>query len=146
MNFNIDIWIRDIKCAFIVALDESNVPLSYIDVSKKIGLNNHDLKHWFAMHLTHDLINDNKVEKIIINGKTKYKIVGKEYNNNVEVLEDLSKSMLKAKLREKGLNVGGNKEELIKRLKKYNLLYEMKEELENIKVLLQKMKEENDKN
>ena len=44
MNFNIDIWIRDIKCAFIVALDESNVPLSYIDVSKKIGLNNHDLK------------------------------------------------------------------------------------------------------
>ena len=98
------------------------------------------------MHLTNDLINDNKVEKIIINGKTKYKIVGKEYNNNVEVLEDLSKSMLKAKLREKGLNVGGNKEELIKRLKKYNLLYEMKEELENIKVLLQKMKEENDKN
>ena len=50
-------------------------------------------------------------------GKTKYKIPGHEYTLMPEALEDLSCDKLKERLRALGEKVGGNKPELIKRLR-----------------------------
>ena len=50
-------------------------------------------------------------------GKTKYKIPGREYTLMPEVLEDLSCDKLKERLRTLGEKVGGNKPALIKRLR-----------------------------
>ena len=40
-TFNINSWITDIKGAFISTLEESDEPMSYIDIAKKIDLKKH---------------------------------------------------------------------------------------------------------
>ena len=50
-SFNIDNWMNDIKNAFISTLEKSEVPLSYIEIAKKLKLNQHDDKNWFAIKM-----------------------------------------------------------------------------------------------
>ena len=54
-TFNIDSWVNGIKGAFISTLEESDVPMSYIDIAKKIGLKKHDVNNWFAMGIIGEL-------------------------------------------------------------------------------------------
>ena len=116
-TFNIDSWVNDIKGAFISTLEASDVPMSYIDIAKKTGLKKHDANNWFAMGIIGELFASGEVEKEIKDGKTKYKIPGREYIQMPEVLEDLECGVLKARLRALGEKVGGNKPQLIKRLR-----------------------------
>jgi hypothetical protein len=116
-TFNIDSWITDIKGAFISTLEESNAPMSYIEIAKKTGLKKHDANNWFAMGIIGELFETGEVEKGMKDGKTKYKIPGREYTLMPEVLEDLSCDKLKERLRALGEKVGGNKPALIKRLR-----------------------------
>ena len=118
-TFNIDSWVNDIKGAFISTLEESDEPMSYIDIAKKIDLKKHDVKNWFAMGIIGELFETGQVEKEIKDGKTKYKIPGREYIQKPEALDDLSCEKLRARLRAAGQKVGGNKSELIKRLKEH---------------------------
>ena len=116
-TFNIDSWITDIKGAFISTLEESDVPMSYIEIAKKTGLKKHDANNWFAMGIIGELFETGEVEKERKDGKTKYKIPGREYTLMPEVLEDLSCDKLKERLRALGEKVKGNKPELVKRLR-----------------------------
>ena len=116
-TFNIDSWVNDIHCAFISTLEESDVPMSYIDIAKKTGLKKHDAKNWFAMEIIGELFDKGEVEKEMKNGKTKYKIPGREYTQMPEVLEDLKCDELKKRLRAFGKPIGGTKPQLIKRLR-----------------------------
>jgi len=116
-TFNIDSWVNDIKGAFISTLEESDVPMSYIDIAKKTGLKKHDANNWFAMGIIGELFASGEVEKEIKDGKTKYTIPGREYIQMPEVLEDLGCGVLKARLRALGKKVGGNKADLIQRLR-----------------------------
>ena len=123
-TFNIDSWVNDIKGAFISTLEASNVPMSYIDIAKKTGLKKHDANNWFAMGIIGELFEKGDVEKEMKDGKTKYKIPGREYIQMPEALEDLGCAVLKARLRALGKKVGGNKTELIKRLRDHEKLTE----------------------
>ena len=117
-TFNIDSWVNDIKGAFISTLEASDVPMTYIDIAKEIGLKKHDANNWFAMGIIGELFASGEVEKEIKDGKTKYKIPGREYIQMPEVLEDLGCKELQARLRAlPGEKVGGNKTELIERLR-----------------------------
>ena len=119
-TFNIDSWVTDIKGAFISTLEESDKPMSYIDIAKKTGLKKHDANNWFAMGIIGELFESKQVEKEMKDGKTKYKIPGREYIQMPEVLEDLGCGELKARLRALGIpgeKVGGTKPQLIKRLR-----------------------------
>ena len=118
-TFNIDSWINDIKGAFISTLEESDTPMSYIDIAKKIGLKKHDVNNWFAMGIIGELFETGQVEKETKYCKTKYKIPGREYIQKPEALEDLSCDELRGRLRAAGQKVGGNKSVLIKRLKEH---------------------------
>ena len=44
-------------------LEESEVPLSYIEIAKKLKLKEHDEKNWFAMGVIGELFETGKVEK-----------------------------------------------------------------------------------
>ena len=121
-TFNIDSWVNDIHCAFISTLEESDVPMSYIDIAKKTGLKKHDAKNWFAMEIIGELFDKGEVEKEMKNGKTKYKIPGREYTQMPEVLKDLGCIVLKARLRALGEKVTGTKPQLIKRLRDHEAL------------------------
>ena len=123
-TFNIDSWVTDIKGAFISTLEESDKPMSYIDIAKKTGLKKHDANNWFAMGIIGELFEKGEVEKEMKDGKTKYKIPGREYIQMPEALEDLGCAVLKARLRALGKKVGGNKTELIKRLRDHEKLTE----------------------
>jgi len=118
-TFNIDSWVNDIKGAFISTLEESDVPISYIEIAKKIDLKKHDVNNWFAMGIIGELFETGQVEKEIKDGKTKYKIPGREYIQKPEALDDLSCEKLRARLRAAGQKVGGNKSVLIQRLKEH---------------------------
>ena len=124
-TFNIDSWVNDIKIAFISTLEESDVPMSYIEIAKKTGLKKHDDKNWFAMGIIGELYETKQVEKEMKNGKTKYKIPGREYTQMPEVLENLGCIVLKARLRalpgEKGVS-RLTKPQLIKRLRDHEAL------------------------
>ena len=93
--------------------------MSYIEIAKKISLKKHDVNNWFAMGIIGELFETGQVEKEIKEGKTKYKIPGREYIQKPEALEDLSCEKLRARLRAAGRKVGGNKSVLIKRLKEH---------------------------
>ena len=69
------------------------------------------------MGIIGELFETKEVEKEKKDGKTKYKIPGREYTLMPEVLEDLSCDKLKERLRALGEKVGGNKPALIKRLR-----------------------------
>ena len=117
-TFNIDSWVTDIKGAFISTLEESDKPMSYIDIAKKTGLKKHDANNWFAMGIIGELFESNEVEKEMKNGKTKYKIPGREYIQMPEELHELGCVELRARLRAlPGEKVGGTKPQLIKRLR-----------------------------
>ena len=118
-TFNINSWITDIKGAFISTLEESDEPMSYIDIAKKIDLKKHDVNNWFAMGIIGELFETGQVEKETKYCKTKYKIPGREYIQKPEALEDLSCDELRGRLRAAKQKVGGNKSELIKRLKEH---------------------------
>ena len=118
-TFNIDSWVNDIKGAFISTLEESDVPMSYIEIAKKIDLKKHDVNNWFAMGIIGELFETGQVEKETKYCKTKYKIPGREYTQKPEALEDLSCDELRGRLRAAKQKVGGNKSELIKRLKEH---------------------------
>ena len=119
ITFNINSWITDIKGAFISTLEESDEPMSYIDIAKKIDLKKHDVNNWFAMGIIGELFESKEVEKEIKDGKTKYKIPGRVYVEKPEALEDLTCEKLRARLKAAGKKIGGNKTELIKRLKEH---------------------------
>ena len=121
-TFNIDSWVTDIKGAFISTLEESDKPMSYIDIAKKTGLKKHDANNWFAMGIIGELFESKQVEKEMKDGKTKYKIPGREYTQMPEVLEDLGCGELKARLRAFGKPVGGTKPKLIERLREHEAL------------------------
>ena len=122
-TFNIDSWVTDIKGAFISTLEESDKPMSYIDIAKKTGLKKHDANNWFAMGIIGELFETKQVEKEMKDGKTKYKIPGREYTQMPEVLEDLGCIVLKARLRAlPGELVTGTKPQLIKRLRDHEAL------------------------
>ena len=91
--------------------------MSYIDIAKKIGMKHFDPNNWFAMGIIGELFETKQVEKEMKDGKTKYKIPGREYIQMPEALEDLGCGELKARLRALGEKIGGNKTELIKRLR-----------------------------
>ena len=76
-----------------------------------------DNNNWFAMSIIRELLEEKQVEKEIKDNKTKYKIPGRVYIEMPEVLEDLLCRVLKARLRALGLKVGGNKAQLIKRIR-----------------------------
>ena len=118
-TFNIDSWVTDIKGAFISTLEESDKPMSYIDIAKKTGLKKHDANNWFAMGIIGELFDKGEVEKEMKNGKTKYKIPGREYIQMPEELNDLGCVVLKARLRALGKKWTGTKPELIKRLREH---------------------------
>ena len=124
-TFNIDSWVTDIKGAFISTLEESDKPMSYIDIAKKTGLKKHDANNWFAMGIIGELFESKQVEKEMKDGKTKYKIPGREYTQMPEVLEDLGCGELKARLRAlPGEKVGGTKPQLIERLREHEAVTE----------------------
>jgi hypothetical protein len=118
-SFNIDTWFTDIKCAFIDTLEESNVPMSYINIAKKIGLKQYDPNNWFAMHIMGELVDEGEVVKEMKGGKTKYTIPGRVYAEMPELLEELSNAELKQRLSAVGQKVGGKKAELVERLRDY---------------------------
>ena len=60
-------------------LEASDVPLSYIEISHKIGLSERDNNNWFAMSIIRELLEEKQVEKEIKDNKTKYKIPGRVY-------------------------------------------------------------------
>ena len=60
-------------------LNLRDVPMSYIEIAKKISLKKHDVNNWFAMGIIGELFETGQVEKEIKEGKTKYKIPGREY-------------------------------------------------------------------
>ena len=62
-TFNIVSWVTDIHCAFIDTLEASDVPMSYIDIAKKIGLKHFDPNNWFAMGIIGELFETKQVEK-----------------------------------------------------------------------------------
>ena len=115
-TFNIDSWVNDIKGAFISTLEESDEPMSYIDIAKKIGLKKHDVNNWFAMGIIGELFETGQVEKETKYCKTKYKIPGREYIQKPEALEDLSCDELRARLKGSGKKgySRANKPELIR--------------------------------
>ena len=123
-TFNINSWITDIKGAFISTLEESDEPMSYIDIAKKIDLKKHDVNNWFAMGIIGELFESKEVEKEIKDGKTKYKIPGRVYVEKPEALEDLTCDKLRARL--KGYGKGGysraKKPELIKMVEEHEKL------------------------
>ena len=119
-TFNINSWITDIKGAFISTLEESDTPMSYIDIAKKIDLKKHDVNNWFAMGIIGELFESKEVEKEIKDGKTKYKIPGRVYVEKPEALEDLTCEKLRARLKAAGKKTTArNKAELIKRLEEH---------------------------
>ena len=59
-------------------LNLRDVPMSYIEIAKKISLKKHDVNNWFAMGIIGELFETGQVEKEIKEGKTKYKIPGRE--------------------------------------------------------------------
>ena len=119
-TFNINSWITDIKGAFISTLEESDEPMSYIDIAKKIDLKKHDVNNWFAMGIIGELFESKEVEKEIKDGKTKYKIPGRVYVEKPEALEDLTCEKLRARLKAAGKKTTArNKAELIKRLEEH---------------------------
>ena len=121
-TFNIDSWVNDIHCAFISTLEESDVPMSYIDIAKKTGLKKHDAKNWFAMEIIGELFDKGEVEKEMKNGKTKYKIPGREYIQMPEELNDLGCIELQARLRALGKKITGTKPQLVERLRDHEAL------------------------
>ena len=121
-TFNIDSWVTDIKGAFISTLEESDKPMSYIDIAKTTGLKKHDANNWFAMGIIGELFEKGDVEKEMKDGKTKYKIPGREYIQMPEVLEDLKCDELKKRLRAFGKPFSGTKPQLIKRLRDHEAL------------------------
>ena len=131
-TFNINSWITDIKGAFISTLEESDEPMSYIDIAKKIDLKKHDVNNWFAMGIIGELFESKEVEKEIKDGKTKYKIPGRVYVEKPEALEDLTCEKLRARL--KGYGKGGysraKKPELIKMVEEHEKM--MKKFLDSV--------------
>ena len=123
-TFNIDSWVNDIHCAFISTLKESDVPMSYIDIAKKTGLKKHDAKNWFAMEIIGELFDKGEVEKEMKNGKTKYKIPGREYIQMPEELNDLGCIELQARLRALGKKITGTKPQLVERLREHEAVTE----------------------
>ena len=123
-TFNIDSWVNDIHCAFISTLEESDVPMSYIDIAKKTGLKKHDAKNWFAMEIIGELFDKGEVEKEMKNGKTKYKIPGREYIQMPEELNDLGCIELQARLRALGKKITGTKPQLVERLREHEAVTE----------------------
>ena len=114
-TFNIDSWFNDIKGAFISTLEESDTPMSYIDIAKKIGLKKHDVNNWFAMGIIGELFENGQVEKEIKDGKTKYKIPGRVYVEKPEELKELTCEKLRARLKGSGKGYSrANKPELIR--------------------------------
>ena len=61
-TFNIVSWVTDIHCAFIDTLEASDVPMSYIDIAKKIGLKHFDPNNWFAMGIIGELFETKQSE------------------------------------------------------------------------------------
>ena len=123
-TFNIDSWVNDIHCAFISTLEESDVPMSYIDIAKKTGLKKHDANNWFAMGIIGELFDKGEVEKEMKNGKTKYKIPGREYIQMPEELNDLGCIELQARLRALGKKITGTKPQLVERLREHEAVTE----------------------
>ena len=114
-TFNINSWITDIKGAFISTLEESDEPMSYIDIAKKIDLKKHDVNNWFAMGIIGELFESKEVEKEIKDGKTKYKIPGRVYVEKPEELKELTCEKLRARLKGSGKGYSrANKPELIR--------------------------------
>ena len=97
MSSNIDTWMTEIKDAFMTTLEESEVPLSYIEIAKKLKLKEHDEKNWFAMGVIGELFETGKVEKELKHSKTKYKITGRVYVEQPEQMEDISEEVLKSR-------------------------------------------------
>ena len=126
-SFNIDNWMNDIKNAFISTLEKSEVPLSYIEIAKKLKLNQHDDKNWFARSVISELFDEDQVEKVMKRGKTKYTITGRVYVDVPEALEDMSAWDLKTRCVALGVSTGqvnhraGSKAELVRRLKAHEL-------------------------
>ena len=122
-TFNINSWITDIKGAFISTLEESDEPMSYIDIAKKIDLKKHDVNNWFAMGIIGELFEARQVEKEIKDGKTKYKIPGRVYVEKPEALEDLTCEKLRARLKGSGKGYSrANKPELIRMVEEHEKL------------------------
>ena len=71
------------------------------------------------MGIIGELFESGEVEKEMKDGKTKYKIPGREYIQMPEVLEDLGCAVLKARLRALGKKVTGTKPKLIERLREH---------------------------
>ena len=84
-SFDVETWVADIKGAFMSKLEASDVPLSYIEISNKIGLSERDNNNWFAMSIIRELLEEKQVEKEIKDNKTKYKIPGRVYIEMPEV-------------------------------------------------------------
>ena len=122
-TFNIDSWINDIKGAFISTLEESDAPMSYVDIAKKIDLKKHDVNNWFAMGIIGELFETGQVEKEIKEGKTKYKIPGRVYVEKPEELKELTCEKLRARLKGSGKKgySRANKPELVERLAHYRV-------------------------
>ena len=123
-TFNIDSWVTDIKGAFISTLEESDKPMSYIDIAKKTGLKKHDANNWFAMGIIGELFESKQVEKEMKDGKTKYKIPGREYIQMPEALDELGCVELRARLRALGKKHTGLKPQLVKRLREHEAVTE----------------------
>ena len=122
-TFNINSWITDIKGAFISTLEESDEPMSYIDIAKKIDLKKHDVNNWFAMGIIGELFESKEVEKEIKDGKTKYKIPGRVYVEKPEELKELTCEKLRARLKGSGKGYSrANKPELIRLVKEHEKL------------------------
>ena len=123
-TFNIDSWVNDIKGAFISTLEESDTPMSYIDIAKKIGLKKRDVNNWFAMGIIGELFETGQVEKEIKDGKTKYKIPGRVYVEKPEELKELTCEKLRARLKGSGKKgySRANKPELIRMVEEHEKL------------------------
>ena len=130
-SFTIDNWFSDIKGAFISILEESDTPMTHIDIAQKINLNKHDKKYCFAASVLEELVEDGEVDKEVKGRKTTYKIAGKVFEEKPKPLEKQSCKELRERLKAAGKNVGGIHEDLVRRVKALELEEQKKETVEN---------------